>query len=83
MSMVGRARVRCGLQVFEQHHLLLEAAAAQHAGRPAAVCAAGTVHQAVAHTAQPAEGVEATGGRAELQLNGHSWVLPLKALRKE
>lgn len=80
MSTVRRARVRCGLKVFEQHHLLLEAAAAQHAGSLATVCAAGTVNQAVAHTAQPAEGAAAAGGGAELQLNGHSGVLALKAL---
>lgn len=46
------------------------------------MCAAGAVQQAATHTAQPAAGVEATRGGTELQLNGHSGVLPLKALRE-
>lgn len=82
MSVVGGAGVGGGLQVLEQHHLLLEAAAPQHAGRPAAVGAAGTVRQAAAHAAQPAAGVEAAGRGEQLQPDGGGGVLPLEALRK-
>lgn len=46
------------VQVLEENHLLLEAAAAEHAGGPAAVADPGTVRQTGADTAEPAELVQ-------------------------
>lgn len=79
--MVGGAGVRA-VQVLEENHLLLEAAAAQHAGRPAAVTDPGGVGQTGADAAQPAEVVQAARGSSVLQLDGSGGVLPLKALTR-
>lgn len=70
------------VQVLEEDHLLLEAAAAQHAGRPATVADPGAVGQTGTYAAQPAELIQAAGGWSALQLDGGGGVLPDETLRR-
>lgn len=60
---------------------MFQAAAAQHAGRPATVADPGAVGQAGTDTAQPAEVIQAGGGPPACQLDGGSGILPDKALK--
>ena len=79
--MVRRAAVGA-VQVLEENHLLLETAAAQHAGGLAAVADPGAVGEAGADAAQPAEVVQAGGGPSVHQLDGGGGVFPDEALRR-
>lgn len=60
---------------------MFQAAAAQHAGRPATVADPGAVGQAGTDTAQPAEVIQAGGGPPARQLDRGSGILPDKALK--
>lgn len=60
---------------------MLQAAAAQHAGRPATVADPGAVGQAGTDTSQPAEVIQTGGGPPACQLDGGSGILPDKALK--
>ncbi len=79
--MVGRAGVG-PVQVLEEDHLLFEAAAAQHAGRPAAVADPGAVGQTGADAAQSAELIQAGRGSSPDQLDGSGGILTDKTLRR-
>lgn len=79
--MVRRAAVGA-VQVLEEDHLLLETAAAQHAGGLATVADPGGVGWAGADAAQPAEVVQAGRGPSAHQLDGGGGVLPDEALRR-
>lgn len=68
------------VQVFEQNHLLLEAAATQHAARPPAVADPGRVGQSGADAAQAAEVVEAGRLRPARQLDGGGGVVAHETL---
>lgn len=78
---VGGAGVGA-VQILEKDHLLFEAAAAEHALRPAAVADSGAVGQTGADAAQPAELVQTGGGPSPDKLDGGGWVLTDKTLRK-
>lgn len=80
-SVAGGAGVGA-VQVLEEDHLLLEAAAAQHAGGPAAVADPGAERQTGADAAQPAELVQAGRGPTVHQLDGGGGVLPDETLRR-
>lgn len=69
------------VQVLEEDHLLFEAAAAEHAVRPAAVVDPGAVGQTGADAAQPAELIQTGGGSSPDQLDGSGGVLTDKTLR--
>lgn len=81
VSVVGGAGVGA-IQVFEEDHLLFEAAAAKHALRPSAVADPGAVGQTGADAAQPTEVVQTGRGPSPDQLDGGGRVLTDKTLRR-
>lgn len=70
------------IQVFEEDHLLFEAAAAKHALRPSAVADPGAVGQTGADAAQPTKVVQTGRGPSPDQLDGGGGVLTDKTLKK-
>lgn len=78
---LGGAAVKT-VQVLEENHLLLEAAAAEHALRSTAVADIGAVGQTGADAAQPAELVQTGRGPSAGQLDGGRGVLTDKTLRR-